>query len=219
MNSTTRRMARLLASVVTIITLAALSPASSSLLGPGLAGAEDSQVIVSPGLDTTGATSTDADGATHTYSASESAAMMQPLLTTMYYGKPNFVEPPVGAARSTITYSYVFTVDDPDTVGTFTLNYLHQGNSGWISFPVQSLWPGSAITPDLADRWFTASPSFVAAYDGQGTVQTFPTTNGTSAKTSSSSISGVLIVLVVVIAVAVLGGVFAITRRRRASAS
>ena len=211
MNSSLRRIAILASLVAALIAFIAGSPA--------IAGAQTDKVIVSPGLDTTGATVTGADGVARTVSAEQSASMLQPLLAAMYYGTPQFVEPAASAARSTIVFDYVFTADDPDTTGTMTVNYAQQGPTGWVSFPAQVLWPGSEIPTELAGKWFMISPAFVAGFNGQGTVQTFPVDDGGSTTGSSSSINGALIIVVVVLAVAVLGAVLAFNRRRGASRS
>lgn len=208
MTATFRRIATILSLVlVTLMGSAAV------------AGAGTTQTVVSPGLSTTGARATAPDGSgARTFSSTESASMMQPLLAVMYYSTPQFTDPPATATRSVITYDYVFTNDDPDTTGTMTLNYAQQGGTGWVSFPEQNLWPGSAVTADLANKWFVISPAFVAGFNGQGTVRTFPTADSGTTTSSSSDVSSVLIIVVIVVAVVLLGGVYAITRRRRSKA-
>ncbi len=198
---------------------AALIALLAFVMAPSGAGAATGTVVVSPGLETTGATITAADGTTSPVTAEQSASMMQPLLAAMYYGSPQFVEPPATAVRSTIAFEYVFTVDEPAVTGTMTVNYAQQGSTGWVSFKAQALWPGSAIPAELDGKWFVISPAFVAGFNGQGTVRTFPVDDGSSTKSSSSSINGGVIVGVIVIAVVVLGGVLAVRRRRSAPRS
>lgn len=182
-----------------------------------MAGAAGTGTVVSPGLTTTGATATALDGSTtQTFSSTESASMMQPLLAVMYFATPQFTTPPATATRYTITFDYVFTNEDPDIPGTMTVNYAQQGGTGWISFPEQNLWPGTAITAELADKWFVISPAFVAGFNKQGTIKTFaPTPDDDTTTSSSSDVSSVLIVVVIVAAVALLGGGYLIVQRRR----
>lgn len=200
-------MTALAAIAVALVTFTAVTPAS--------AGVDNNPVVISPGLSTTGGTATAADGTVRSFSSNEAASMLQPLLATMYYGQPSFADPPATAQRSSLKFDYVFTVDNPNTTGTFVVNYAQQGTAGWISLPVQALWPGSAVTADLADKWFGASPAFVSGFNGQGTVRTFSPATDTGTTKSSSDVSSVLIVVVIVGAVALIGGVFAITRRRK----
>ena len=208
MNRTLRRIVLILAcSVLT-------------LMGSGaIAGAEETRTVISPGLSTTGGSVTDPDGnGARSLSSTESASMMQPLLAAMYFGSPQFTEPPASATRYAITFDYVFTAEDPAVEGQMKVNYAQQGSTGWISFPTQVLWPGTMITSEMADRWFVISPAFVAAFNGQATVQTFPTADTGTTTTSSSSSNPVLILVVILAAVIVLGTAIAITRRRGTSA-
>ncbi len=190
-----------------------------TLMGSGaIAGAEEIRTVISPGLSTTGGSVTAPDGiGARSLSSTESASMMQPLLAAMYFGSPQFIDPPASATRYAITFDYVFSAEDPPITGQMRVNYAQQGTTGWVSFPTQALWPGTMITSDMADRWFVISPAFVAGFNGQGTVQTFPTsdTGTTTTASSSSSSNTVLIIVVILAAVIVLGAVIAITRRRR----
>jgi len=208
----TRTLNRTLRNLVAILALAMLATTGSA----AIAGAADSQTVVSPGLSTTGATATAPDGSgARTYTSTESASMMQPLLSAMYFGAPQFTEPPATATRYVISFDYVFTNQTPPPTGTMNVNYAQQGGTGWVSFPLQNLWPGTAITSEMADRWFVISPAFVAGFNGQGTVKTFAVADSGTTTKSSSDVSSVLIVVVIVVAVVLLGGVFAISRRRR----
>jgi len=210
----TRTLNRTLRNLVAILALAMLATAGSA----AIAGAADSQTVVSPGLSTTGATATAPDGSgARTFSSTESASMMQPLLAAMYYGTPQFTEPPATATRYAISFDYVFTNETPPPTGSLRLNYAQQGSTGWVSFPLQNLWPGTSVTSEMADKWFVISPAFVAGFNGQGTVKTFPTADSGTTTKSSSDVSSVLIIVVIVVAVVLLGGVFAISRRRRSN--
>jgi len=208
----TRTLNRTLRNLAAILALALLATTGTA----AIAGAAETQTVVSPGLSTTGATATAPDGSgARTYTSTESASMMQPLLAAMYYGTPQFAEPPATATRYAITFDYVFTNNDPATTGTMKLDYAQLGSTGWVSFPAQALWPGSAITADTADKWFVISPAFVAGFNGQGTVKTFAVADSGTTTKSSSDVSSVLIIVVILVAVVLLGGVFAISRRRR----
>lgn len=204
-------------------TILAVSLLILGLVGASVpAGAAGPGTVISPGLNTTGGTVTAADGSTRTLTSTDAAAMMQPMLAAMYYGTPQFLDAPPEGARSTIVFDWVFTAQAAPTTGTVTVNYAQRGDTGWMSFPAQALWPGSAVTSDTADRWFVASPAFVQAFNGKGTVQTFAPSDGPddgggsndSSTSSSSSINGALVVGVIVLAVVVLAGALVLRRRR-----
>ena len=210
----TRTLNRTLRNLVAILALAMLATTGTA----AIAGAAETETVVSPGLSTTGATATAPDGSgARTFSSTESASMMQPLLSAMYFGAPQFTEPPATATRYVISFDYVFTNQTPPPTGSLRLNYAQQGSTGWVSFPLQNLWPGTAITSEMADKWFVISPAFVAGFNGQGTVKTFAVADSGTTTKSSSDVSSVLIVVVIVVAVVLLGGVFAISRRRRSN--
>ena len=210
----TRTLTGTIRRVATILTLTLLALAGST----AVAGAADTMTVVAPGLSTTGATAAPVDGSVpRQFTSTQSASMMQPLLAAMYYGTPQYSEPPATATRYVITYDYVFTNDDPDSSGTMTLNYATQGSTGWVSFPAQPLWPGSAITAETADKWFVLSQSFVAGFNDQGTVKTFAIADSGTTTKSSSDVSSGLIVVVMIVAVVLLGGIYAITQRRRSN--
>ncbi len=210
----TKTLTTRLRQLTTIVAIALLTVAGTA----SIAGAAETQTVVSPGLSTTGATATAPDGSgARTYTSTESASMMQPLLAAMYFGAPQFTEPPATATRYVISFDYVFTNETPSPTGSLQLNYAQQGSTGWVSFPLQNLWPGTAITSEMADKWFVISPAFVAGFNGQGTVKTFAVADSGTTTKSSSDVSSVLIVVVIVVAVVLLGGVFAVTRRRRSN--
>ena len=211
--STLLRSLRRLTATVVILTLAIG-------VSGAVAGAAGTGTVISPGLNTTGGTVTaDAGGATRTLTSDEAASMMQPLVAAMYYGNPQVLTPPDTATRYTIVFDYVFTADDPDTTGQFTVDYAQQGSAGWISMPQQALWPGSAVTADTAGQWFGAGTAFVAGFNGQGTIKTFTDTTASSTTSSGSSSNNTLVIVLVVIgAVVLLGGAFVVVRRRRTNA-
>ena len=84
-------MTRTIRRLVSILALLALTGVGSATI----AGADGSRTVVAPGLSTTGGTVTAPDGSdARTFSSTESASMMQPLLAAMYYSQPQFVDPP-----------------------------------------------------------------------------------------------------------------------------
>lgn len=179
------------------------------------AGADGTSTVVSPGLNTTGATVTSSDGTSRTVSSTDAAAMMQPLVSSMYFGTPSFTEPPAGATRSTIVFGWQFTAQPPPESGKLTVAYAQQGTTGWVALPPQVLWPGATIPEENADRWFVIGTGFVQAFDGQGTPQTFvpdSSSDGTPASTSSSS-GSVVVVILAAAAVVILGLIWSIRRR------
>ncbi|MBU6328770.1 MAG: hypothetical protein KGR18_02310 [Acidobacteria bacterium] len=214
MRPTLRRLPGVLAATL----LATLAIALLGATGP--AGAAGPGTVISPGLNTTGATVTAADGSTRTVSSTDAAGMMQPLVASMYFGTPQFTDPPATATRSTIVFDWVFTAQTPSTSGTLTVDYAQQGTTGWVALPAQALWPGAGIMEETAGKWFVISPSFVSAFNGQATVETFaPDGGGSNGSSSSSSINGALVVGVIVLAVLVLAGALVVRRRRTDTAT